>query len=228
MRRRSYNSKLAVLTVVIAVILGTLLTRLDSAQQRAEPQEKKSVTDEFNKLFVDGVRKPPVNHGPDGATLTVPNKLFTSSGGAKQSGDSGAALRLRLKTNSLSSKARIQIRDSTGVVRLSGEVPSALSGATKLRRTKAEDAPLTLTVVLNRTDQQGFDAFLRDVQDPQSPSYRQYLSPRAQAGRFGPGPQTYDAVRTWLRRKGFSVIEGSANRLTLTVRGTRKSAEEAF
>ena len=227
MKRRSYNSKLALLTVVIAVILGTLLTRLDSAQQRAEPQEKKSVTDEFNKLFVDGVGKSAVNEGGS-ATATATNKFFADSVVARQAGDSRSGAGSRMQTNSLPYKAPTLIKDSTGLVRLPGEVPAALSSATKLRRTKVADAPLTLTVVLNRTDQQGFDEFLRDVLDPHSPTYRHYLSPREQAERFGPSSQAYDEVSGWLRRSGLRVMERSANRLTLTVRGTRRYAEKAF
>jgi len=133
-----------------------------------------------------------------------------------------------MQTNSLPSKAPTQSKDSKGSVRLPGEVPAALSGATKVRRTKADDALLTLTVVLNRTDQQGFDEFLKTVQNPLSPMYRRYLSPQEQADRFGPSRQAYDEVAAWLRRKGFTVMEGSANRLTVTVRGTRRYAEKAF
>ena len=115
-----------------------------------------------------------------------------------------------------------------GLVRRGGAVPEALARAERLDVRAANTSPLALTVVLNRTDQPGFEAFLRDVQDPRSPAYRHYLSPRAQADRFGPSPQAYDEVSAWLRRKGFRVLEGSENRLTLTVRGTRQSAEDAF
>jgi hypothetical protein len=227
MRRRSYNSKLAVLTVVIAVILGTLLTRLDSAQQRAESQEKKSATDEFNRLFVDDVGKLAVNEGGS-AIATAPNKFFAGSVAPKQAGDSLSGLGSRMQTNSVPYKAPTQIKDSTGLVRLPGEVPAGLSGATKLRRTKVADAPLTLTVVLNRTDQKGFDEFLRGVQNAQSPSYRRYLRPGEQADRFGPSQPEYVAVLGWLRQNGFTLVEGSANRLTLTVSAARAQAENAF
>ena len=37
---------------------------------------------------------------------------------------------------------------------------------------------MTLTVVLNRNDQSGFEAFLADLYDPTSPSFRQFLSPQ--------------------------------------------------
>src|SRR5437868_2399760 len=59
---------------------------------------------------------------------------------------------------------------------------------------KRDKDPLTLTIVLNRTDQQGFDAFLSAVQNPLSPMYRQYLTPQEQAGRFGPSRQAYEVV----------------------------------
>src|SRR5439155_25393126 len=102
------------------------------------------------------------------------------------------------------------------------------AGGTKRRnetpQNESRRRSLTLTVVLNRTDQEGFDEFLRGVQDPQSPTYRHYLSPREQAERFGPSSQAYRAVLAWLRRNDFTLVEGSANRLTLTVRGTRESA----
>ncbi len=125
--------------------------------------------------------------------------------------------------------ARARVRDTgKGLVRLAGEVPAALASAERLPNTAAGDDPLTLTLVLNRTDQQGFEAFLTAVQDSKSPSYRHYLSQREQAERFGPSPQAYDAVRAWLRRKGFTVLHGSINRLTITIRGRRAQTEGAF
>ncbi|MFL6208935.1 MAG: protease pro-enzyme activation domain-containing protein [Pyrinomonadaceae bacterium] len=125
--------------------------------------------------------------------------------------------------------AAARVRDARkGLVRLRGEVPAALASAERLHGAARDDSPLALTVVLDRTDQQGFEAFLRGVQDSQSPTYRHYLSPREQARRFGPSPQAYDAVLAWLRRKGFRLLEGSANRLTLTVRATRARAQQAF
>src|SRR5207253_377936 len=118
--------------------------------------------------------------------------------------------------------APTRLRDlRKGMVRLQGEVPAALSSATKLPRAAAADRSLTLTIVLNRTDQPGFEAFLRGAQDPQSPSYGHYLSQREQADRFGPSPLEYKVVLDWLRRKRFTLAQGSANRLTITIRGTR-------
>ena len=48
------------------------------------------------------------------------------------------------------------------------------------------------------------------------------------ARRFGPSQEAYDRALAFLERSGFTLVEGSANRLTLTVRGTRSQAERAF
>lgn len=117
--------------------------------------------------------------------------------------------------------------DERGRLRLGGTVPHALAQATKLEN-KHGSEPLTLTIVLNRDDQAGFDNFLQQVQDPKSELYRRYLTPREQAERFGPSQQDYDSVQRRLRSSGFTLVEGSANRLTLTVRGTRRIAAQLF
>ena len=111
---------------------------------------------------------------------------------------------------------------------LAGVMTPSLAGATKLPEKIPADAPLTLTIVLKRTDQKGFESFLQNVQNPGSPAYRQYLSPEEQAARFGPSVSVYGDVEQWLRAEGFTVIEGSANRLTVTASGTRAQAERAL
>src|SRR5205085_5544635 len=112
--------------------------------------------------------------------------------------------------------------------RTGGAMTPTLASATKLPETLPPDMPLTLTIVLNRADQSGFEKSLQAMQDPKSPSYRHYLLPREQADRFGPNASSYNAVSEWLKQQGFKLIEGSANRLTLTVSGTRAQAEKAF
>jgi len=109
-----------------------------------------------------------------------------------------------------------------------GVMTPALAAATKLSGTLAPDMPMALTIVLNRADQSGFEKSLQAMQDPKSASYRHYLSPREQAEHFGPTAASYNRVSDWLREQGFNLIEGSANRLTLTFRGTRALAEKAF
>jgi hypothetical protein len=123
--------------------------------------------------------------------------------------------------------------DAPAMVRLPGHVLPALSKATTLSPTDHSVAaearqPLTLTIVLKRDHQAAFESYLHDLYDPHSKNFHHFLSQREIAKRFGPSRQTYDAVLGYLRAKGFHLIEGSKNRLTLTVRGTREQAEKAF
>ena len=81
---------------------------------------------------------------------------------------------------------------------LPGHVLPALGSATTLPRYAGADrsgapdspplvaeSPLTLTIVLNRSDQEGFEGFVREVQDPSSPSFRRFLSQEALAHASG-------------------------------------------
>ena len=120
---------------------------------------------------------------------------------------------------------------ATGRVALTGHVLPALAAATRdvtTAKSLSETAPLTLTVVLNRSDPEGFAEYLKDVYDPASPTFRKFLTQAEIAGRFGPSQQAYDQVLAYLRSQNFTLSEGSANRMTLTVAGSRANAEEAF
>ena len=122
-----------------------------------------------------------------------------------------------------STTKRAGATDAPRAVPLPGHDLAALADATPLPA-GTDSAPLALTFVLKRDDQAGFDRYLRDVYDPRSSAYRRFLTPREIADRFGPSPDAYDRVRRYLRTNGFELAEGSPNRLTLTVRGTRLPA----
>lgn len=114
-------------------------------------------------------------------------------------------------------------------VELPGHVLPALARATAVPAAlDADAAPITLTLVLRRDDQAGFERYLRDVYDAASPRHRRFLGPRELSDRFGPSADAYERVLGHLRAAGFELVDGSANRLTLTVRGTRAAAERAF
>ncbi len=87
---------------------------------------------------------------------------------------------------------------------------------------------ITLTLTLRRSDQPGFARFVSAVENRHSPLFRHFLTQRALTARFGPTPDAYAGVLRYLRHHGFRLVQGSANRLTLTVRGTRARAERAF
>lgn len=124
--------------------------------------------------------------------------------------------------------AAAQAASSGGAIRLSGSVLPALSHATRLAHQKPSSILIDITLVLRRDDQKGFEEFLHSLYDPKSPNYHHFLSQEQIAARFGPSRADYESVLSWLEAKGFTLVTGSKNRLTITVRGTRAIAERAM
>ncbi len=134
-----------------------------------------------------------------------------------------------IRANPGTRSARTPHADTRTMVRLPGHVLSAIDQATSVPKVPdADNEPVTLTLVLHRSDQIGFDRYLHEVYDPISPHFLQFLDQREIAQRFGPSSIAYDQVRGYLLANGFELVEDAANRLTLTVRGTRADAERAF
>jgi hypothetical protein len=114
-------------------------------------------------------------------------------------------------------------------LRLHGHVLNALQYATRLPRTsQAASEQVTLTVMLNWSDPAGFKDFGDAFEDAASPSYHKMIGADELTARFGPSQEAYDTVLSYLQRNGFALVLGSANRLTLTIRGTRVQAERTF
>jgi kumamolisin len=106
---------------------------------------------------------------------------------------------------------------------------STLNDAIPVTKSATADASaLSLTIVLKRHDEDGFDRLLADQQNPASPQFRRWLTPIEIAERFGPSGDAYRAVRSYFESQGFAVSETSANRLTMTLSGSRAEAERAF
>ena len=87
---------------------------------------------------------------------------------------------------------------------------------------------LTLTFTLKRSDQAGFESYLSSVQSPHSPQYRHFLTQGQITKEFGPSLDAYLAALSWAKSQGLRVIQGSKDRLTITVRATRGQAEKAL
>ncbi len=143
MKSRSQNWKSAILTFVVAVILGALLIRLGPTPQQAQPRQLQSAINELNEqLFVEGVRNAAVRKDE---TTTAPNNFLYDRSAPAQASHS-----------------------RKGWVRLPGEVPAALARSTRLPVKIAADATLTLTIILKRKDQAAFDDYFRKVYEPGS------------------------------------------------------------
>jgi hypothetical protein len=118
-------------------------------------------------------------------------------------------------------------------VELSGHLLPAVAKAIRVHesaqqlRARARD-PITLTLVLKREHQAEFDRYRREVYDPGSPNFHRFLSQEQIADRFGPSKAAYDGISAYFRAQGFKLVAGSANRLTLTIKGTRREAEQTL
>jgi kumamolisin len=123
-------------------------------------------------------------------------------------------------------------RSSDETVRLPGHVLPALANAARGSAAKSgtsgPDSLMSLTVVLRRDDETGFQAYLHDVYDPRSPQFRHFLTQAELSARFGPSATDYEGVSSYLESQGFDISDRAANRMTLTARGTRLQAERSF
>ncbi len=116
-------------------------------------------------------------------------------------------------------------------VALPGHVLPNLSAASRTTTAKSaatQEQPLTITVVMRRSDETGFQRFLVDLYDPASSNYRRFLTSRELAERYGPTPEAWDAVVSYFVSQGFTVVEGSANRMTLVLTASRAQVAKTF
>jgi kumamolisin len=87
---------------------------------------------------------------------------------------------------------------------------------------------LQLDLVLPVRDPAGLKRFLSDVYDPQSPSYRHYVTPAQFTARFGPTQAQYDEVVNFAKSNGLQVVGGSRDGMEVQVKGTVQAIESAF
>jgi subtilase family serine protease len=87
---------------------------------------------------------------------------------------------------------------------------------------------MRLVLVLPQRNQAALDNFLRELYDPSSPSYRQFLTVEEFTDRFGPSQEDYDAVKSFAETHGLTVVGTSPNRMNVDVAGPVASIEAAF
>ena len=103
-----------------------------------------------------------------------------------------------------------------------------LNGQAPLVGRLAAEQRMRLVIVLPLRNQTALDNFLKQLYDPGSPSYRQYLTVEAFTTMFGPTEQDYEAIVRWAETNGFKVVGTSRNRLNLDVTGSVANIETAF
>jgi subtilase family serine protease len=110
---------------------------------------------------------------------------------------------------------------------LSGHVPAAVAHLQPTGRLPATNR-LHLAVALAPRNRDGLEKLLRDQQDPQSPSYHQYLSLEEFTSRFGPTERDYQKAMDFAQANGLKVSGRYANRIILDVEGAVTDVEKAL
>src|SRR5579862_3362559 len=91
---------------------------------------------------------------------------------------------------------------ATARVTLPGHTLAALSKASLAAKdaqsSRSTQQSMTLTVVLKRSDPEGFARFVDDLYTPGSSSYRTFTTPDMVSDRFGPSRDDFTAVQSFL------------------------------
>jgi subtilase family serine protease len=87
---------------------------------------------------------------------------------------------------------------------------------------------ILLVLQSSPTQQAALDALVESQQDPDSPQYRQWLTPAEFAAQFGVDQTQLAPVTAWLAAHGFTVEEISAGRRLLVFSGTAGEIANAF
>ena len=110
---------------------------------------------------------------------------------------------------------------------LHGHVPAAVARLTPAGRLAASTR-LNLAIGLPLRNPEALNNLIRQLYDPASPAYRQYLTPEQFTQKFGPTESDYQAVIDFARANGLTVTATQANRMLLDVSGSVADIEKVF
>ena len=87
---------------------------------------------------------------------------------------------------------------------------------------------MRLVLVLPLRNEGALQNFLKELYDPSSPFYRQFLTVEEFTARYGPTHEDYVAAIRFAEAHGLTVVGTSPNRLNLDVQGSVANIEKAF
>ena len=87
---------------------------------------------------------------------------------------------------------------------------------------------LKLSITLPSRDPDGLANLLHGLYDPTSPQYRHFITSAEFAERFGPTPESYEALADFAKTHGLTVTKRHSNRLVLGVEGAVTDIEKTF
>ena len=105
---------------------------------------------------------------------------------------------------------------------------AVLNGKAQLIGHLPSNQVMSLDIVLPLRNQAGLESLLKELYDPSSASYRQFLSVEEFTERFGPTQQDYDSVVNWATANGLTVSGSAPNRMNVHVTGTVANIQSAF
>ncbi|HEY3854479.1 MAG TPA: S53 family serine peptidase [Verrucomicrobiae bacterium] len=110
---------------------------------------------------------------------------------------------------------------------LTGHVPGIIA---KLKPSGlvSRDVRLNLAIGLTLHNQDALNALIRDLSDPSSPRYRQYLTPEQFTEQFAPTAEEYQAVVDFAQTSGFTVTATHDDRMLIEVSAAVPDIENAF
>ena len=112
---------------------------------------------------------------------------------------------------------------------VSGQVPAAVA---RFNLQPTGELPATrslqLAISLPLRNEAALDDLLRQIYDPASPRFHQYLTPAQFAEQFGPTLEDYQAVIDFAKVNGLTVTGTHPNRVVLEVSGSVANIERAF
>jgi uncharacterized repeat protein (TIGR01451 family) len=107
---------------------------------------------------------------------------------------------------------------AAGRQQLKGHLPAVIQRM-KLQPTGELPATNRLNLAVGLPLRNGTDItnFLRQLYDPASPNYRQFITPDQFTARFGPSQEDYDQLKNFFTDRGLAVTAGHPNRIMLDV-----------
>ncbi len=108
-----------------------------------------------------------------------------------------------------------------------GHVPAAVPGLKAIGQPSATKT-IHLTFSLPLRNQPELENLLRELYDPASPHFRQYLTPAEFTERFGPSEADYSVLLEFVRTNGFQIVGTHPNRVLVDVAGSVATVERVF
>ncbi len=120
--------------------------------------------------------------------------------------------------------------DENALVTLAGNTRPEATAAND-RGAVADDLPMEhMLLQLRRSSEQeqAFEKYLDELEDPKSPNYHHWLSAQEVGERYGLAPQDLASITNWLKSHGFTVNRVYPNAVVIDFSGNAGEVREAF